>query len=132
MIKDRIGLIVKVIFTNSHIIMGVIREWEKNYILLATPNGEIVEIVNPARDIAAIIYIAKSSGELVEERSQEDVEPRHKPGDIEGMTEIAKLRAETDRESIKAQLFSPTCATGEIKYGSQLSILPGIKDNSRG
>ena len=130
MIKNRIGLIVKVMFTNGHILMGAIREWEKGFILLASTNGEIIEIVNPSRDITAVIYIAKSDGNLLEERSKEDVEPRHKPGDIQGMTEIAKLRAETDRESIRAQLLSPTCAAGEIEHDSQLSILSGVKDDS--
>jgi len=131
MITDRVGLFVKVMFTNGHILIGVVKEWQKGFILITSTNGEIIEIVNPARDIAAVTYVMKSNGEPLAERSKEDVEPQHKPGDIEGMTEIAKLRAQTDRESIKSQLLSlDACTTGETKHGSQLSILSGVKNDS--
>ena len=130
-INDRIGLFVKIMFVNGHVVMGVIRNWENDYVLMVTTAGEVVEILNPARDISAIFYIKKENGELLSERSEEDVEPRHRPGDIEEMTEVAKIRAKTDLEAIRSKLLSPICSAGEVKNESQLSIVSSLKNNFR-
>jgi len=131
MITNRIGLIVKISLVNGHIVTGAIREWTPHMILVVATNGEVVEIMNPSRDIISVTYIEKLNGELVSERSQKDVEPQHNPGDIEELAVLAKLRAETDREEVKSLLSSSICSVEEKTYDSQLSILPGIKNNSR-
>jgi len=125
------GTLVTLYLKEGHVFSGAIIEMsQEKGVLIKTLTGDRV-IVPKLSDVIAIKYVlGKKEEPVVDKKVDEDKEIEHKPGDIESLTALRKMKNEEEINQIRTNLLKSTPTEEPVEYGSYISALRAAKDNS--
>ena len=126
------GELVTLYLKNGHVFNGSIVEFSReNGAQIKTLDGNSLIVPN-IDDVMAIKYLVKNNNEIAKEhKAEENIEPIHKPGDVESLTQLRKMKHEEAVSAVRAKLLKPTPTSEGIQYGSVLSAMHAIKDDTK-
>jgi len=125
------GMLVTIYLRGDHSVGGSILELSKDKgLLLKTLDGSKF-FIPKISEIVGVKYLVKNNNEVAKEyKVEENLEVSNKPGDIESLTQLRKMKNEEELKKVRKRILKPTPTAEGIEYGTVLSTLRAFKNDS--
>lgn len=104
--------LVTIYLNGGHVISGIVDEFTEEHVIIITTDKSRVVIPN-ITNVIAIKYSINQKKETVKAKVEEDT-ISHKPGDINSLTELRKIKSQEDIKSIREHILKQTPTSNPV------------------
>jgi len=125
------GTLVTLYLKEGYSFSGSLIEMSKEKgFLIKTLSGERIIIPDFSNVIAIKYSLNKKEEPIIDKDVDKNKEIEHKPGDLESLTTLRKMKNEEEINKIRINLLKATTTQEPVQYGTYLSALRAIKNDT--